>query len=88
MSDQPAQHRYAGVPGLVVRSKNRRTRTVVSLYHATQAALDNTDGEWVLVCAAHQVQRNYPVQTEAQRHLGAADWCPACCLAHPPRETS
>jgi hypothetical protein len=60
---------------------------VVSLYHASQAGLDATDGEWALVCDAHHIQRNFPTQAEAQRHLRAADWCPACCLAHPPRET-
>jgi hypothetical protein len=82
------QHRFAGVPGLVDRRKNRRTRTRVSFYHATQAGLDATSGEWALVCEAHYVQRNYPTQAEAYRHLGAGDWCPACCLARPPLEAA
>lgn len=96
MNEQPAnrkghiagealyQHHYAGVPGLFMRAKNRRTR--VSLYHATQAGLDTTSGEWALVCEEHHIQRNYLRQTAAQQHMRDADWGPACCLAHPPRE--
>ena len=76
-------HRYAGVPGLVTRSKNRRTRTLVSLYHASQAGRDATGGEWLLVCEAHQVERHYERRAEAEQHQRAGDWCAACLLARP-----
>ena len=77
------QHRYAGVPGLVTRTKNRRTRTLVSLYHATQAGRDATGGEWLLVCEAHGVERHYARRADADQHLHAGDWCSACLLARP-----
>jgi hypothetical protein len=76
-------HRYAGIPGLVTRAKNRRTRTLVSLYHATQAGRPTVDGEWLLVCEAHGVEHHYERRAVAEQHMRAGDWCAACLLARP-----
>lgn len=77
------EHRYAGVPGLVVRSKNQRTRSLVALYHASQAGRAASGGVWLLVCKADGIERHYLRRDEAARHMSAGDWCPACLPARP-----
>lgn len=69
-----------GCPGLVEQRKNRLTGTVVSLYRAEQAGLDDDDGAspWATVCEEHSAIVTHQSLKLARGHLACPDWCEDC----------
>ena len=71
-------YQEAGVPGLMERRINYRTGALVSRYHARQAGLDPTAGEYVVVYETHQQRIACRTSIEARYRMRAGTWCRAC----------
>lgn len=65
-----------------MRRGNRRTGTVITLYHSEQAGLDSTQGEWAVVCEDHKVTQYHPTLMHARMvQSDPSEWCEQCLAA-------
>ena len=75
----PRRYALNGCAGLVEQRKNRKTGTLVGLYHAEQAGLDSDpEYPWATVCEEHGNLVVHPTLTFARAALSYPDWCEDC----------
>jgi len=74
-----------GYAGLVERRRNRRTGTLVGLYHAHQAGIDaDPETPWSTVCEDHSSMIGHRTLALARSGMVAPDdWCAACADPDP-----
>ena len=74
-----------GYAGLVERRRNRRTGTLVGLYHAHQAGIDaDPETPWVTVCEDHGSTISHQTLALARSGMVAPDdWCDECADPDP-----
>jgi len=81
---------HLGLAGLVMRRRNHRTSSRVSLYHGAQAGLDLSEGcTWATVCEDHGVILGHQSIRLARTSLSRPDdWCEGCSkLTQAPKES-
>lgn len=71
------RYNLQGIAGLVVRSRNRSTGNVMSLYSAEQAEMDSED-PWLAVCEEHGAMVSAPTQALARESMTYPLWCEGC----------
>jgi hypothetical protein len=67
-----------GHAGCVKQVRSRATGTLVGLYVASQAALDEDGGPWVTVCETHGTICNHLTRKLAEHHIPSVSWCEQC----------
>jgi hypothetical protein len=80
MAHQVKEYSFNGLAGCVTQRRNQITRTLVGVYHASQAGLDNDPTTpWYTVCEVHNRLVGHRSLELALYH--AADprgWCGVC----------
>lgn len=79
------EYNFKGLAGCVGQAKSRVTGTLVGLYHADQAGLeDDPSTPWATVCEEHHSIVCHPTLATAKEHASdPTGWCDACREAHP-----
>lgn len=67
-----------GEKGLVHRSKNQRSGSMIGIYIAEQAGLDASSGPWAARCETHGAQANYDSRRTVFRGAAIPTWCESC----------
>lgn len=80
MSRQVKVHCHQGVSGLVESRKNRKTGTIISVYHNGQSGLedDETAGKYSTVCEDHGMVVCHSTLSLARSHAAYPEWCEVC----------
>lgn len=64
--------------GCVQLRRSRKTGTLVGIYRASEAGLDDEGGAWVTVCEDHGTLCNHETRKLAEWHAPSVDWCEDC----------
>lgn len=75
----PAVYNFDEQAGCVVRGKNRMTGSIIGLYQATQAGLDDSKGNWVVKCDTHGPMLSFTSALHAKMSISdPTEWCAEC----------
>ena len=70
---------FNNLAGCVTQRRNRLTGTIVGLYHAAQAGIENDPIEkWATVCEEHHTLVLHPTLALAKSHMAVPFWCEYC----------
>lgn len=80
-------HCFNGLAGCVTQKIVRRTGTLVGIYVAAQADLDETSGPYVTVCEVHGNLVNHESAYLARYHMiDPTMWCAECAALFPDKD--
>jgi hypothetical protein len=75
----PRQYGHNGLAGCVEQRRSRITGSLVGLYEAGQAGLDEDAGRWATVCEDHATSVNHATLATARSHMADPSlWCESC----------
>lgn len=75
----PKRYNLHGWAGLVAQHRNRASGTLIGIYHAAQAGLDDDPAlPWATVCEEHSTLVLHPTLRLARYHAAVPMWCEYC----------
>ena len=77
------RHAFDGLAGCVTRRVSRATGTLVGVYRAVQAGMeDDSSTPWRSVCEKHGTLVGHPTLSLAMACTDPREWCDDCRAAH------